>query len=93
MRLKNNVALLQGELGAMNAVNKTSFSTKQMLEDIGKINKSTLLILNQQPQALAKTLYTSRKLGLSFAEMESISSSLLDFEIIYNKSELRSRTT
>ena len=78
--LKNNVALLQGELGAMNAVNKTSFSTKQMLEDIGKINKSTLLILNQQPQALAKTLYTSRKLGLSFAEMESISSSLLDFE-------------
>tara|TARA_B100001093_G_scaffold237161_1_gene227278 strand:+ start:5465 stop:8248 length:2784 start_codon:yes stop_codon:yes gene_type:complete len=78
--INDNVALLQGELSAMNAVNGTTFSTKQMLEDIGKINKSTLLILNQQPQALAKTLYTSKKLGLSFAEMESISSSMLDFE-------------
>ena len=78
--INNNVALLQGELAAMNAVNGTTFSTKQMLEDIGKINKSTLLILNQQPQALAKTLYTSRKLGLSFAEMEGIASSMLDFE-------------
>ena len=78
--INDNVALLQGELAAMNAVNGTTFSTKQMLEDIGKINKSTLLILNQQPQALAKTLYTSRKLGLSFAEMEGIASSMLDFE-------------
>jgi hypothetical protein len=78
--LKNNVSLMQGELQVMNEQNKTSFSSKQLVEEIGKINKATLLTLRNQPKALARTLYTSKKLALSFAEMESISSSLLDFE-------------
>lgn len=78
--LENNLALMQGQLTVMNAQNGTSFSEKQLVEDIGKINKATLLTLRNQPKALARTLMTSKQLVLSFAEMESISSSLLDFE-------------
>ena len=78
--LENNVALMQGELVAMNALNGTTFSEKQMLEDISKVSKATLITLRNQPLALTRTLMTSKKLALSFAEMESISSSLLDFE-------------
>ena len=78
--LQNNLSLMQGELLVMNKHNKTSFSTKQLTEDIGKVSKATLLTLRDQPKALSNTLYTSKKLALSFAEMESISSSLLNFE-------------
>tara|TARA_R110001592_G_scaffold53769_1_gene164832 strand:+ start:3682 stop:6870 length:3189 start_codon:yes stop_codon:yes gene_type:complete len=78
--LNNNVALMEGQLEVMNAQNGTSFSSKQVLEGIGKVSKATLLTLRNQPKALARTLMTSKKLALSFAEMESISSSLLDFE-------------
>ena len=78
--LNSNVALMQGQLTVMNAQEGTSFSTKQLLEGIGKVSKATLLTLRNQPKALARTLMTSKKLALSFAEMESISSSLLDFE-------------
>tara|TARA_Y100000592_G_C5481413_1_gene325768 strand:- start:5244 stop:8324 length:3081 start_codon:yes stop_codon:yes gene_type:complete len=78
--LENNVALMQGQLAVMNAQEGTSFSTKQVLEGIGKISKATLLTLRNQPKALVRTLMTSKKLVLSFQEMESIASSLLDFE-------------
>lgn len=80
IELENNVALMQGELAAMNALNGTTFSEQQMLEEIGSISKGTLLTLNQYPGQLGKALYTSKKLALSFADMESISGSLLDFE-------------
>ena len=78
--LNSNVALMEGQLEVMNAQNGTSFSSKQVLEGIGKVSKATLLTLRNQPKALARTLMTSKKLALSFAEMESIASSLLDFE-------------
>jgi hypothetical protein len=78
--LENNIALMQGQLEVMNAQEGTSFNSKQTLEDIGKVSKATLLTLRNQPKALSRTLMTSKKLVLSFAEMESISSSLLDFE-------------
>jgi hypothetical protein len=78
--LNSNVALMQGQLTVMNAQEGTSFSTKQLLEGIGKVSKATLLTLRNQPKALARTLMTSAKLVLSFQEMESIASSLLDFE-------------
>ena len=78
--LESNLALMQGQLTVMNAQNGTSFSEKQLLEGIGKISKATLLTLRNQPKALARTLMTSKKLVLSFQEMESIASSLLDFE-------------
>ena len=78
--LENNVALMQGQLEVMNAQEGTSFSTKQLLEGIDKVSKATLLTLRNQPRALARTLMTSAKLVLSFQEMESIASSLLDFE-------------
>ncbi len=78
--LKDNVGTLQGQLDVMNAQEGTSFSTKQLLEGISKVSKATLLTLRNQPKALARTLMTSKKLALSFAEMESIASSLLDFE-------------
>ena len=78
--LNSNVALMQGQLTVMNAQEGTSFSTKQLLEGVGKVSKATLLTLRNQPKALARTLMTSAKLVLSFQEMESIASSLLDFE-------------
>ena len=78
--LEGNLALMQGEIGAMNALNKTSFSTKQVMEGIKEVNKGTLLTLKQFPNQLTKSLFLSKKLALSFGEMESISSSLLDFE-------------
>ena len=78
--LESNLALMQGQLAVMNAQNGTSFSEKQLVQDIGKISKATLLTLRNQPKAVARTLMTSKKLVLSFQEMESIASSLLDFE-------------
>lgn len=78
--LMDNVGTLQGQLDVMKAEEGTSFSTQQVLEGISKVSKATLLTLRNQPRALARTLMTSKKLALSFAEMESISSSLLDFE-------------
>jgi hypothetical protein len=78
--LQDNVGILQGQLDVMNAQEGTSFSTKQVLEGISKVSKATLLTLRNQPRALARTLMTSKKIALSFAEMESIASSLLDFE-------------
>lgn len=78
--LMDNVGTLQGQLEVMKAEEGTSFSTQQVLEGISKVSKATLLTLRNQPRALARTLMTSKKLALSFAEMESIASSLLDFE-------------
>ena len=78
--LMDNVGTLQGQLDVMKAEEGTSFSTQQVLEGISKVSKATLLTLRNQPKALARTLMTSKKLALSFAEMESIASSLLDFE-------------
>ena len=79
VELESNLALMQGEIGAMNALNKTSFSNKQFMEGMKEVNKGTLLTLKQLPGKLTKALFTSKKLALSFAEMESISSSLLYF--------------
>ena len=55
-------------------------SEKQVLEEISKISSATTLSLGMQPKALAKAVYQAKALGLEMAQIESIASSLLDFE-------------
>ena len=80
VELESQYASLLGQVTVQTTQNKLSLSSKQVLEGISKISKGTLLTLQQQPKQLAAALVTSKKLALSFAQMESISSSLLDFE-------------
>ena len=78
--LKKNTAEFQGQVALLNAQNKTSMSEKQVLEEISKISSATTLSLGMQPKALAKAVYQAKALGLEMAQIESIASSLLDFE-------------
>jgi hypothetical protein len=78
--LENQTSTLLGQISVLGHKNKISISEKQVLEGIAKMSKATLLTLQQQPKQLAIALTNAKKLALSFQQMESISSSLLDFE-------------
>lgn len=52
----------------------------EAFETIGQASASTLLTLRRSPQQLGKLVAEAKKLGLEFAQIESIASSMLDFE-------------
>jgi len=50
------------------------------MNEIGKMTATTLLNLRRKPEALAQAVIQAQKLGVTFDQLRSISSSLLDFE-------------
>lgn len=52
----------------------------EALETVGSASASTLINLRRSPQQLGKMVAEAKKLGLEFAQIESIASSMLDFE-------------
>jgi len=67
-------------LTKFNLTNKTAFSLKDIMNDIGNMSKATVLTLGKSPTALLKAAAAARKLGVSMEQLESIGESLLDFE-------------
>lgn len=53
---------------------------KNVMNEIGKMTATTLLNLRRKPEALAQAVIQAQKLGVTFDQLRSISSSLLDFE-------------
>jgi hypothetical protein len=63
-----------------NKQNKISLSNKQVQEGIAKLSNTVKLHAKGNVEELTKAVFASKKLGASMAQIESISSSLLDFE-------------
>lgn len=64
----------------LNKQNKMSLSNKQVQEGIAKLSNTVKLNAKGNVEELTKAVFASKKLGASMAQIEQISSSLLDFE-------------
>lgn len=53
---------------------------KNVMNEIGKMTATTLLNLRRKPEALAQAVAQAQKLGMSFDQIRTVASSLLDFE-------------
>jgi hypothetical protein len=78
--LSDNVETILGQAQAYNAVNKVSINTKQLTEDVAKTSAATTLTLGKNPKLIASANIAARALGTSLEKVESIASSLLNFE-------------
>ena len=74
--LSNSVATV----GAFNKQNKTAINTRQVMDDVAGASKSMYLNMGKNVTAMAATATKARALGLSLAQVEKISESLLNFE-------------
>jgi hypothetical protein len=74
--LSNSVATV----GAFNKQNKTAINSKQVLNDVAGASKSMYLNMGKSTEALTKAATKARSLGLSLAQVDKISESLLNFE-------------
>lgn len=68
------------QLSTFNKQNKTMFSLKDLMNDIGTASKATVLTLQKSPKALMAAAAEARKLGTNLGGVEKIANSLLDFE-------------
>jgi len=77
---KNITSEFLGQAKALNLQNDLSITEKDLLEDINKISKGTLLVFASQPKELAKAVFQAKALGLSIDQLEKSANSLLDIE-------------
>ena len=68
------------QLSTFNKQNKTMFSLKDLMSDIGTASKAMVLTLGKSPKALMNAAAQARKLGTNLGGVEKIADSLLDFE-------------
>ena len=68
------------QLSTFNKQNKTMFSLKDLMNDIGTASKAMVLTLGKSPKALMNAAAQARKLGTNLSGVEKIADSLLDFE-------------
>jgi hypothetical protein len=80
MSLKDTISSYIGEVELLNSINGVQIDNKQIIEDIGSTSSSTLLTLKAQGVSLSRAAFQARRLGLTFSQLESTSSSLLNFE-------------
>jgi hypothetical protein len=74
--LGNTVATV----GAFNKQNKTAINVKEVMDDVAGASKSTYLNMGKNVEAMAGAATKARALGLSLAQVEKISESMLNFE-------------
>ena len=67
-------------VSAFNKVNKVAVSQGVILQDIANTSEDILVSFNNQPDALASAAAAARRLGLDLGKVDSIASSLLNFE-------------
>ena len=68
------------QLSTFNKQNKTMFSLKDLMKDIGTASKAMVLTLGKSPKALMAAAAEARKLGTNLSGVSKIADSLLDFE-------------
>ena len=68
------------QLSTFNKQNKTMFSLKDLMNDIGTASKAMVLTLGKSPKALMSAAAEARKLGTNLSGVSKIADSLLDFE-------------
>ena len=73
------------QLSTFNKQNKTMFSLKDLMNDIGTASKAMVLTLGKSPKLLMKAASEARKLGTNLSGVQKISDSLLDFETSIEK--------
>ena len=73
------------QLSTFNKQNKTMFSLKDLMNDIGTASKAMVLTLGKSPKALMKAAAEARKLGTNLGGVQKIADSLLDFETSIEK--------
>lgn len=78
--LKDNLNTVNYTVLKLNSQNKLGLSYKTIQESIGKASAATRLSLGENPQKLAEAAFQAKKLGVEIEKINSISSSLLDFE-------------
>ena len=74
--LGNTVATV----GAFNKQNKTAINVKEVMNDVAGASKATYLNMGKNVEAMAGAATKARALGLSLAQVEKISESMLNFE-------------
>ena len=70
--------LAQAKVSAIQ--NGVKLNEQKLLKDINKISAATTLSLGKNPGLIAKSVATAKSLGMELSKIDSISSSLLDFE-------------
>lgn len=78
--LSENTEEILGQAMAFNATNKLALNEKEIVEGVAKASKATTLTLGMNPGKIAQAVAQSKALGLELSKVESIASSLLDFE-------------
>ena len=71
---------LIGQVKFQNVNNKSAIRYQDIMKDVAGASAATQLTTSQFPGGIAKAAYQARKLGLSFSQLDSAGSSLLDFE-------------
>ena len=78
--MQDFTAELIGTVRIQNMANKTAISYKHILKDVASASSTIKLSIGATPGALAKAAFETRKLGLSFAQLEGAAGNMLDFE-------------
>ena len=65
---------------AFNGANRSAVSQGQILRDVAKASDGIKASLGGNPKAIAKAASAARRLGMELSQVDSIASSLMDFE-------------
>jgi hypothetical protein len=77
---EENLLQIKEQVETYNGLTGDSLSVREIQQDIAKSSKSTLANYKGDVTALGRAVIQAKKLGLTMAETEQISNSLLDFE-------------
>jgi hypothetical protein len=85
---KNAIKLTQSLIGTVGVFNKlrgTSFSFNGIMKEAAKLTGVIGLTFSKYPEKIAKALMSAKALGMELQQLDSIGSSLLDFETSISK--------
>lgn len=77
---KEIAANVLGQSVAMNAANGTAITEKEILKEVAKLSSSIQLSMGNSEVELANAVQTAKKFGMELSQVDSIASSLMDFE-------------
>lgn len=71
---------IKGQTMAMNVNSDVYLNYRDILKDVAESSEANRITINKFPGGIQRAAYQARRLGLSFATLESAGSGLLDFE-------------
>ena len=78
--LENNTKQFLGTVAALNAQNKLSVNSKQLLKEVSNTAAAIKLSIGGTTDQLAKSAFQAKQFGINLEQADKISESLLDFE-------------